>query len=172
MKSVLLALLFFLVPLVASAADTLVITKAGYFLLVQDADGNPSLVKITNVIRLGEPGPVPDPTLTDRAKAVLQVAQAVQEPKRAETARMLAVEYRAVAKQVTTGQLATQPLILLATKAAADLVLAQQQAVQQWKAVRDLLSSEWTKLVQEGGVDGDYAKLLVEVAEGLEASTR
>lgn len=173
--STLAALLVVLAPLCGLAQEaTLVVTKAGYYLLTQDSAGVPSLVKIGNVIRLGEPSPDDpvDPTLTDRANAVREAAKAVQEPKREETARKLAIEYRVVAKQVETGQLATEPLILLAAKTAADIVLAQQQAVQQWQAVRGLLSTEWAKLVQEGAQDVAYGALLVEAAEGLEASTR
>ena len=167
---------FFVAPLAGWAQEsrTLVVTKSGYYWLTQDAAGVPSLVKIERVIKLDEPPPTDptDPTLTDRAKAILQAARAVTEPKRAETARMLAVEYRAVVRQVTAGQLVTQPLILLAAREAADRVLSQQQAPEQWKGVRQVITDQWTALVQEGASDGDFAKLLVEVAEGLEASTR
>ena len=92
---------------IALTDATLVVTKAGYFLLSQDADGNPTLKKFANVIKLGEaPDQPTDPTDPPAEKvfrtAVTKATGAVQDPNKANAKKALATLYR------TAGQLPVQ----------------------------------------------------------------
>jgi len=150
---------------VQAAETTLVVTKAGYFLLVQDADGVPSLVKITNVIRLGDAPPTDPPTdPTDPPADVLRAAvkaatEAVTDPNKDRTKIALAKLYR------TTGGLPVTSADQL--KEATRVIFNALQLPAPWSA--------W-KATTDGAADsfaaGDVDKIRaawVIIAEVLEA---
>lgn len=173
----LLAFALLLLPSLGWAAEpSLVVTKAGYYLLSQDANGVPLLTKISKVIDLGKPDdePEPTPTLTVRAIAVRDAAlRATADPKRDETAAKLAELYRQVAKKVRTGELDGQSNISFVAKTGADLVMGQQGLPADspaWKPMRDAVGGYIVSLAQEGASNDAYAKLLDEAAAGLDAS--
>lgn len=85
----------------ATAEDALVITKAGYFLLVQDEQGVPSLVKLARVIKLEEPVADPvepvdpmNPPVEQLRAAVKEATEAVTEPNKARASKGLADLYQ------------------------------------------------------------------------------
>lgn len=84
-----------------SQAETLVVTKTGYYLLSQDAAGNPVLTKISTVIVLGDaPPPGPDPTNPAEAQhraAVRTATTKVTDPNKANIKLALSKLYQTVA---------------------------------------------------------------------------
>lgn len=118
-----------------------------------------------------DPQPPDPPDLPQRAREIADAARIVQgDPARATTAAMLAAAYREIASQITAGRLSGTQTITLAARLAADTVLERQKAAAAWQPVRDLQSDHVAALAQEGGSEGDYARLLGEWAAGLEAS--
>lgn len=121
------------------------------------------------------PTPQPSPTLTERAKAIQAAARLVQgDTDRAGTAQAIALLYRQLADSIKAGKLGSdQAVMASAVKMATDLLLAQRgrPAELGWAPVRDVVSSEWVKVVQQGGTRDSYAALLTECADGIAAST-
>lgn len=165
-----------------SAADiNLVLSGGKYHLLQKDAAGNPVLKPVTVAItdldgNQPQPNPQPEPqpqppVLASRAIAIRDAAAAVTDSKRDETATALAMLYETLASKIREGALSGSD-ILTAAKIGADAVLSRQQALVAWKPVRAVLGEQWATVQQEGGSDGDYAKLLDDAAAGLRASIR
>lgn len=121
------------------------------------------------------PTPTPSPTLTERAKAIQKAAKDVQgDTDRVGTAQAMALLYRQLADSIKAGTLGSdQAVMASAVKIATDLLLARRgrSAELGWAPVRDAVSSEWVKVVQQGGTRDSYAVLLTECADGLAAST-
>lgn len=94
-------LLLSLFAATSSAADTLVITKSGYYLLTTDATGSPTLQKFMSVVKLDEPSPPEPPTnpteLEAHRKAVQAATDKVSDPNKANTKKALAELYRTIA---------------------------------------------------------------------------
>jgi hypothetical protein len=180
-RSPLLTLLLVVVScLPAFSADDdgiLIVSKSGYYVLEVGADGAPTLKPITSrfkqviVLDGPAPNPTPDPspTLTERGKAVRDLAAKVVDPKRAELATKLAILYGEIAKKVRSGEVKGQESIAFVVKSATDMVL-KDGTLAQWQATRDAIGGYWAKLAQEGAADVEFAKLLEESAAGLQAS--
>lgn len=130
-----------------------------------------SPVQVLTVVNPNPPTPPGPNVLTDRAKAIKAAAELVQgDTERETTAKGIAALYRELARNVTSGKLAGEN-ILTAVRMTTDMLLANRSVKQNWQPVRDVVSAEWTKVAQAGGRDADYAKLLVEAADGLDASS-
>jgi hypothetical protein len=111
------------------AQETLVVTKAGYFLVKVDATGNPTLVKIDRVITIGDPPPdaPTDPTDPPAVKfrtAVKNATAIVFDPNKTNTKKALAQLYR------TTSQLPVQNKTQLVE--ATNVIFAALQLPQAW----------------------------------------
>lgn len=148
-----------LVPAFASA-QTLVVTKAGYFLLEQDAAGNPSLKKIATVINLDSPGdPQPPPPVDQFRGAVKKATDEVVDPNKANTKTALAKLYR------TTSQL---PVTTAAqVREATAVIFGALQLPQVWTAWKAKVDAA---VVASFGEDVDKTKSGWQViAETLEA---
>lgn len=121
------------------------------------------------------PTPTPSPTLSERAKAIMEAAKLVQgDTDRAGTAQAITLLYRQLADSIKTGKLGSdQAVMASAVKMATDLLLTQRgkPAELGWAPVRDKISDEWVKVVQQGGTRDSYAALLTECADGIAAST-
>lgn len=121
------------------------------------------------------PTPQPSPTLTERAKAIQKAAKDVQgDTDRVGTAQAIALLYRQLADSIKTGKLGSdQAVMASAVKMATDLLLAQRGKAAElgWAPVRDKVSDEWARVVQQGGTRDSYAALLTECADGIAAST-
>jgi hypothetical protein len=149
--------------------------EPGSWLVTVDGAGKTTAIR-TKVVHVSgdapDPDPDPDPALTPRATAIRDAAlKATDDKNRERTASELAVLYREVARRVEVGELKGQATIAFITGQAADVVIAKGGTPAAWKPMRDVLNSQWTKLVQEGGKDADYAKLLRECGDGLFATT-
>lgn len=114
------------------------------------------------------PTPTPD-DLTERAKAVMEAALDVESPDRAKTAQAMAELYRQIAGKISDGDIPSQEAAAFAIQFGTNRLLSGQQR-QAWQPVRDVITEQWTDVLQRGGSLGDYATLLGEVAEGLDAS--
>jgi hypothetical protein len=167
------AMLAFLLAVLTSATATAQLTvyridSAGYY-AVQDG----RLVCVT-IVTPDNPVPPPDDdTLTARAAAIKAAAEAVtSDPQRTKTAQQLAELYRQIGAKVTAGQVKGQATIAFAVKYATDTLLngKGRQAAEAWQPVRDVFSQQWAAVLNAGGSDADYAKLLGECATGLNAS--
>lgn len=173
MKNFLLGLTCILCCAVSQAAELTVWRLPAGLYAVQDG----SIIKVNELTLDPSPTPVvpvPVPSsLTERGKAIMAAATKVtKDPNRTTTAKQLAQLYVELAKKVTAGDLKTQEMIAFGVKYGTDtLLLGQGKAVKEaWQPVRDVLSEQWAAVVQEGGDDADYAKLLNECAAGLNAS--
>lgn len=113
-----------------------------------------------------EPPPVPPEELTERGKEVRDAALEIDSPSRAECAASLAEINREVIKMNIEGQ----KLKAFAIKVGYDKFLEAKEQKEQWTAVRSVMSEHWNALVQEGGTDADFDKLLTEHAAGLDAA--
>lgn len=120
------------------------------------------------------PVPTPAPALSERAKQIQAAAKLVQgDADRATTAQGLAVMYGELAAAIRSGKLGTDPTTMAAAvKTTTDLLLAQRgpNAALAWAPVRDLLSTQWAAVAQQGGQPASYAALLTDAADGLNAS--
>lgn len=119
-----------------------------------------------------DPPTPPVPTeLTERAQEYKDAALLVQgDDNREATAGQLAELYRVLAQKIRDGEITGQAHISLAIKHGTDLLLTSKNLSDNWAPIRDLLSAHRTAILQLGGSDGDYAKLLGDVADGLNAS--
>lgn len=119
MRTLLPLILLVCCPLARGADGVLVVTKAGYYLLVQDAAGVPTLttladlvppVTIKQVLKLDSvspsPPPTPDPTdrLTVHKKTVQAATDKVTDPNKANVKIALGKLYRMVAGLPVTGR--------------------------------------------------------------------
>lgn len=149
----------------------------GKFLVESDGKGNVT----ANPIRVVKPGqtPLPPPVidpidpvvLTERAKLIKTAAEKVTaDPDRDGTAKGLAELCRQLSKLIRTGQIADINQAALVVKMGSDTFLAQRKVATQWQATRDVLNREWVAVAAKGGGLEDYAKLLDETANGLDAS--
>lgn len=119
----------------------------------------------------GPPNPPPGPVeLTERAKTVQRLALIVSDPDRAKNAQQLAALYDGLAKEVASGKITSPEALLFGVRTGADLLLTSSVARSAWQPTRDAISTLWVAVAQEGGTVQDYAKLLTEVSDGLEAS--
>jgi len=155
-------------------------TVVGRYIIEVTVDnaGNATVAPVTSDYHLGEapgPGPGPGPgDLTVRGLEIKREADIVQgDPNRAQTAAELAAIYRAIADKVTDGEISGQAHIALAVKYGGDFLLNPKPGniTEKWQQVRVTLNDQWIAVVQEGGQDADYAKLLYEASDGLDASS-
>lgn len=182
MLRILLALVLAVSAVAAQAADTAIycgpdgklLQPGSYWSIVLHADG--SAPTVTKVLTVGNdplpPTPTPD-QLTDRAKAIKTAAEGVtSDPQRGQTAQQLAELYRQLAAKVKSGDITGQSVIAFATKYGTDNLLNGKgtQVLQAWQPVRDVFSTQWAAVINVGGSDAEFAKLLNETAAGLQAS--
>ncbi len=154
--------------------------KPGSYIVTVDGLGGITASPLSKVVRIGPsptpqpPTPDPSPVLTDRAKAIRDVAmKATADPDRANTAKGLAVLYREVAKLVRQpGQVKDVTSLVTAVSTATNTFLVSRgpniPAV--WQPTRDQFGNQWTTLTAKGAPLTDYATLLDEAASGLDAS--
>ena len=130
------------------------------------------------VISPDGPAPKPDPqpqpdTMSANAKAIKAAAEkATSDPNRETTALQLAELYRMIAGKVTDKSIVGQEMIAFAVKYGTDSLLTGKGSAvtAAWKPVRDVFSTQWAEVLNRGGSDADYAKLLTDAAAGLQAS--
>ena len=166
---------------------SLVVAPSGCYELSIDATGVPKLTPLDHhydqVIVLGwptptPPGPTPDPTppptpgpLTERAKLFRDAAfNCTADTKRPETAQGLAMVYREIAKQIDAGTATDKTAVWNATSTMHDLVTAKQGALAAWVPFKETLAKQWAVVGAGGGQLKDYAALLKDAANGLDAS--
>ncbi len=115
--------------------------------------------------------PTPDPDeLTARARAIRDEAGLVQgDRNRDRTAQELAAVYRTVAAEVDKGTLKGNQIITAVSRST-DMLMRLRGVADSWQPVRDKVSEYWASVAQAGGGDAEYAQLLTEAADGLEAS--
>jgi len=174
----LLAILLMLIVAAPVAAQAVILDVSGatpgkYFYQVTVAPGGIiTVVPVTQVIKLTNPTPTPTPdTLTARSIRVREAAKAVTgDADRAGTAAVIAAYYREIASKVKAGEIKGKEPIAFAIKTGCDMILTSRKASAPWDPVRSVAAEYWTALVQEGATDADYAKLLDEVAIGLDGS--
>lgn len=157
-------------------ADTLVVSKSGYYLLRDGANG-PELSQIESVVVLSDnPTPTPVPPVppnpvSGRVKKLYDAALlAVGDPARNQTALELSVLYRESAKKVRDGTISGMQNFTAFVKAATDMVLDSSAKSQAWMPFKTALTDEIVKLAQEGANDEAYAKLLDDASVGCESS--
>lgn len=103
------AILVVLWTAVSLAGPTLVVTKSGYYLMTQDANGVPVTEKVTSVVVLGDPGtpvpPSPPPTtaLSDKIEALSKTGDVAF--KDAGEATAVALIFNVLQKQTASGRL-------------------------------------------------------------------
>lgn len=121
-----------------------------------------------------EPPTPPDvDELTARAKTIKEAAKkATSDPQRETTALQLAELYRQIGKKIEAKEITGQELIQLAVKFGTDQLLNGKgtEVVKAWQPTRDVISAEAAKVLNAGGSDADFVKLLNEVAAGIQAS--
>ena len=171
-------------------AVVLLITPSGaYDLVINGATGQPVLTpsqkQYTQVIDMTccptpvpvPPGPAPDPTpvpspLTERGKVAKAEADKVVEPKRAQTAQALATIYRAISKQIKAMPTVSPASISAAIKQGSDSLLTAQgpAAMDAWASFRNALGYQMGVISAHNAQGPEYAVLLDEFADGLDAS--
>jgi hypothetical protein len=148
------------------------------YLVTIDAQGVAVVFPLKSMIR---PGPAPTPippsppdVLTERAKAIKAAAEkATSDPDRANTAKGLAALYREIAKLVRQpGQVKDEQSLASAVSVATNTFLSSRdpKAAPAWQPTRDLFGTQWTVLKARQSLLVEYAILLDEVANGLDAS--
>lgn len=157
--------------------------KPGSYIVTVDGLGGITASPLSKVVRIGPsptptPTPDPSPVLTDRAKAIRDVAMKVtSDPDKANTAKGLAVLYREIAKLVRQpGQVKDVPSLVNAVSTATNTFLASRGTgvMEAWQPTRNLFGTQWTVLSdprrQPPAPLTDYAVLLDDAANGLDAS--
>lgn len=175
-----LAVILMLAMAASAAAQAVILDVGGaqpgkyYYQVTVQAGGVVTVQPISQVIRLTQPQPQPVPapdSLTARSIRVREAAKAVTgDVDREATAAALAAYYREIATKVKAGEIRGKESIAFAIKTGCDMILTHRKASSPWDPVRSAAAEYWTSLVQEGATDADYAKLLDEVADGLDAS--
>lgn len=155
------------------------------FTFTVNADGKTITVRpFGQLVKLSDlpgptPTPLPNPTpvpsvLTDRAKAIKTAAEKVAgDADRDGTAKGLALLYREIAKLARTpGAVKDEPALANGLKVATNSWLASRgiDAPTQWQPMRDVFGTQWTAVKFKAGSLADYATLLDEAADGLDAS--
>jgi hypothetical protein len=174
----LLAILALLTLAAPVAAQAVILDVSGaqpgkYFYQVNVQTGGIVTVQpINQVIKLTDPVPTPTPDqLTARSQRIRDAAKGVTgDSDREGTAAVLAAYYREIATKVKAGEIKGKDQIAFAIKTGCDMILTNRKAMDPWNPTRSVAAEYWTALVQEGATDADYAKLLDEVAIGLDAS--
>lgn len=172
MLRVMLSLAVVLAASIASAAEPMRVYKldAGYY-----AVQGTGIVRV-QIVTPDDPTPQPDPTpdvLSANSKAIRDAAQkATSDPNRETTALQLAELYRLIAGKVTDKAIVGQEMIAFAVKYGTDQLLTGKGSAVSgaWKPTRDVFSTQWADVLNKGGSDADYAKLLTDAAAGLQAS--
>lgn len=143
-----------------------------YYQVTVAGGGVITVTPISQVIRLSDPQPAPTPdTLTARAQKMRDAAKAVTgDADRQATAAILGAYYREIAAKVKAGEIKGKDQIAFAIKTGCDMLLTSRKASAPWDPVRSVAAEYWTSLAQEGAADAEYARLLDEVAAGLEAA--
>lgn len=172
----LLASLLCLFSATALSAEppALVVTKAGFYYVVTDDDGVPTLVKVTKVITIGDvpPTDTPPPDEPDPPTTVeTQVRDWAAEVDHPVGAQSLALVYRTIAEKVDDGSLDPGDAYP-AIKSACDQVLPTVNAGTKWDGWRVKVGELITTKSQAGELSlaKDIAKFLNEVADGLDSS--
>lgn len=160
------ALVMLATPLLAS--PTLVVSKAGYYLMEDSASG-PVLTKVPNVINLG----VAPPTtggggdVPPQADAITLKAKGwAVEAADPTGAQALVIVYKEVAKNAP-GQ--DRNKVFQALRQASDSVLQATNSLDKWKTFRTNVSNLIDQ--QEAAGNNDYQAILNSVAAGLEQSS-
>lgn len=164
----------FLAASIASGADAIKVYKldAGHY-MVQGS----GIVRV-QIVTPDEPVPPPDPppqpdVLSDNAKAIKVASEkATSDPNREQTAMQMAELYRMISGKVTDKSIVGQEMIAFAVKYGTDQLLTGKGSavVKAWQPARDVFSSQWAAVVNRGGSDADYAKVLTDAAAGIQAS--
>ncbi len=154
----------------AAAVEEIVIFKIntpGYY-----------IVQAGKIVPFGTPTPDPTPiptpdVLTERAKAIMaEAVKATKDPNREQTAHQLAELYRQIGNKINEKSITGQEMIQLAVKFGTDQLLNGKgsAATKAWQPTRDVFAAELAKVLNAGGSDADFVKLLMETADGLAAS--
>lgn len=174
----LLAIIALLMLTATAAAQAVVLDVSGaqpgkyYYQVNVQSGGVITVQPINQIIKLTDPVPTPTPDqLTARSLRVRDASKAVTgDADREATAAILAAYYREIATKVKAGEIKGKEQIAFAIKTGCDMLLTSRKASAPWDPVRSVAAEYWTALAQDGATDADYAKLLDEVAIGLDAS--
>lgn len=173
MRRLILSLCLYLSVIGVSQAQTLVVTKGGYYWLSLDGSGRPTLMPVPQVVTLDGgptvPPPSPPPTSSLRTKAKT-LAIATGDP----TGIMaLSSVYSIVADKVNSGEI-DHTRSLAATVQLTDAVLGSLGTAQKWTAWRSGISADIILLQQQGKLStkAEYVAVLKDVAGGLEDASK
>lgn len=152
----------------------LLITQSGHYFVVLDSDGEPTLVKITQVIDMtGGGGPVPpdDPTPPKPPTVTVQVAELTKSVNHPVGAQALSLTYGTIADSLRDGKLSYENT-LPALKQASDTVLTAVKAGDKWVGWRASVGDILTAKMQSGDVTNarELEKFLREVKAGLDSA--
>jgi hypothetical protein len=169
------ALLCFASVAVPADPPALLITPGGHYFVVLDSAGEPTLVKITKVIRIGEappdgpdePVPPPAPEVTTQVKGW---SAEVNHPVGAQA---MALIYRTIAEKIDDGSLKPEDAFP-AIKAATDQVLPTVGGKGKWDDWRVKVGDLITSKLQSGDLQHprQLVTFLTQVADGLDASAK
>lgn len=173
MRTKLLALLLGTLPVILSA-QTLVVTRSGYYLLNVDAVGRPSLTQFQQVVNLGgptdPPPPPPPPPVSNLREKAKSLALAT-----GDHTGILALSslYGIVADRVERGEIAPERTFA-ATVQLTDAVLANLGTTAKWVAWRSAISDELIMLQQTGKLTtkAQFAAAMRDLAGGLEEASK
>lgn len=157
---------------VSNLGDSVLVIRDGKIYELSFTSGGASVAPL-QILTPGKPAPPQPDTLTARGREVKQAAEVVTgDPKREDTAAWLSAAYRTVANEIAAGQISGLANMTKATKKAADMATAQTNATRQWQPVREIINNHWIDVTQAGGSETEYARLLVESSDGLDASVK
>lgn len=158
-----------------SEPPALLITKAGHYFVVLNDAGEPTLVKITQIIRVGDvppPNGPDDPAPPEESDVVQKVRVWASEVDHPVGAQALALIYRTIAEKVDDGSLKPEDAFP-AIKKATEQVLPTVGGGSKWDDWRIKVGDLITEKLQKGELSHPQhlVKFLNEVAQGLEGST-
>lgn len=123
-----------------------------------------SPVKIQKIGTTPTTPTIPTPPVTgDKAAEIAAIVATIND---SETAKNLYGTLTTIADFVTKGQIKNEGQLENIVKNALDLLLTGDRATT-WKPVRDKINAYWVRNAQEGGDLASYAKILNEVASGV-----
>lgn len=149
-------------------APTVIVTKAGYYVVNVDSAGVPSLAR-ANVVDYRDGTtplpPPPDETPPDPSSVrarVKEIATSVGDPVGAQA---LTIVYRETGKAIKDKNVARDQ-VLQALRQSSDSVLTASGSLAKWVTARQKIGTIITEEEAKGNVD--YSRLCDEIAKGLE----
>lgn len=165
-----LAFLFLCATATAQEQPALLITEGGYYYIIVNDEGEPTIEEVDNVIDFRGDSPDP-PTPPDGDRISVRVQQWAEEVNHPQGARALAVVYETVADNVENGTLSPDDAFA-AIKQATDRVLDTVGGSDKWDGFRQKLGDVIVSNMQRGELDSqdEISKFLHLVSAGLDSA--